>query len=204
MRKFVSMLLVVLVTFVSMPLMGAGTEPLEKGMFFGTSEDCRAAYEAGNFRFYQPAPGNLKAPPVSAKGLPRAGCALEEVRENKAFSPAWVILAPNTPVVFGVDGTPSQDGRCHNKLHRFVELPLLRGLKGDMGPQGPPGRDGIDGRDFTPNLVAKKSSGWCGFWTNTGCTILTIVVVGAIGGIALSGGGGKDNNTVKGAGNTIP
>lgn len=130
----------------------AENEPLEKGMFFGSYAACKAAYESGEFRFYQPDPRNLKTPPASAKGLPRAGCALEDVRENEAWlSPAWVVLASNVPSVFDSNGTPSQDGRCHNTIHEFEWLPLILGLKGDKGDKGDKGIQGKDapfyGRD---------------------------------------------------------
>jgi hypothetical protein len=97
-----------------------------------------------------------------------------------------VILSPNVPATFDVNGTPIVDGRCHNKIHEFVWLPLLRGLPGRDG------RDGLDGRDYEPlpspgeGLVPKKKNRT---W---------LYVVGGLllaGGIAaLAGGGGGDKS----------
>lgn len=205
MKSTIAVILAILMTFYSVPLMGAETEPLEKGMFFPSLEACKMAFESGEFRFYQPDPKHLKTPPASAKGLPRAGCAREDVREHKGGSPAWVILASDTPSVFNPDGVPVVDGRCHNKIHDFVWLPLLRGLPGPVGPmglqgpQGSVGRDGRDGRDYVPLPVGKDTTNrrpktWP--WVVGG-----ILLAGGV--VALASGGGKKSGTPPG-GNTGP
>ncbi len=177
----------------SMPALGAENEPLERGMFFSSLEACKQAWEA-DFRYYKPDPNNIRTPLSEAKGLPKAGCALEDVREHKGESPAWVILASDTPAVFGADGTPILDGRCWNKIHEFVWLPRLRGLPGargltgPMGPAGPRGLQGPPGKDFTPE---DRFNGWCGIWTDLGCTVLAGAVVGGTIYIATQGNNDK-------------
>lgn len=174
MKNFIAVVLAALMSVYSVPVLGTENELLEKGMFFSTIDACQQAYESGEFRFYQPDPENLRRAPGMAKGLPRAGCALEDVRENKGNSPAWVILSPNVPVIFNNEGNPIMDGRCHNKIHEFMWLPLLRGLpgrdgiKGDMGPRGPKG---------DPGVSPKKEPSKC----KTGCKVLIGIGVAAVG-----------------------
>jgi hypothetical protein len=193
MKSFISTLVIaVLVALATMstPLNATETEPLEKGMFFGSQAACVATWNSeGEFRFYQPDPRHLKTLPASTKGLPRAGCALEDVRENKGKSPSWVILAPNVPATFDVNGTPVVDGRCHNKIHEFVWLPLLRGLPGTNGINGTNGHDGytpvkgkdyFDGKNGENFVPGGKYHGWCGIWTDLGCTALAVGAGGII------------------------
>lgn len=198
MKKLATLIgiLAVLIAIYSTPVLGTETEPLERGMFFGSRAACEATWNTGGeFRFYTPDPENLRVPPAQAKGLPRAGCALEDVRENKGESPTWVILAPNTLTVFGIDGIPIMDGRCWNKIHDFAYLPLLRGLPGRDGLQGlkgdtgPKGLKGDKGEDFTPE---DRFDGWCGFWSDLGCTVLAGVIVGGtVYYVATQGGDDK-------------
>lgn len=194
MKQFIAVVLTALMSFYSVPVLGAENEPLEKGMFFSSIEACKMAFESGEYRFYQPDPDNFKKIPEMAKGLPRAGCAREDVRENNVKSPAWVILSPNVPVVFNNDGNPIVDGRCHNKIHEFVWLPLLRGLQGTMGLTGPRGPQGPKG-DPGQNLVAKKKSHT--IWYIVGAAVLGVGIAAL-----ASGGGSKDKKM--GDGNTIP
>jgi hypothetical protein len=124
------------------------SEPLEKGMFFTSSQACQDAYEAGPefFRFYLPDPAHLKTPPANAKGLSSDGCAQEVVRKNESkIKEPWVPLAAGTPVVYGVNGDPGEDGRCWNLIRKFVPLKPRQGPPGPRGLQGPPGIDGPPG-----------------------------------------------------------
>jgi len=124
-------------------------EPLDKWMFFTSEQACREAFASGNFRYYQPDPKNLKTPPFDAKGLPAPGCAQEDNRES-GMKDAWVILPAAMPAEFGITGVPIMDGRCHNRIHVFVPLPLPAGPPGRQGPPGAQGEQGIPGLQGPP------------------------------------------------------
>lgn len=131
-------------------------EELEKDMFWVTKEECFAAWDSGKFRSYKPDPKNLKdKPPYLAKGLGRAGCAKENVRESKVGPQMFVILATDVPVVFNqMTSKPMIDGRCWNGIIEFYELPLPKGPKGDKGDsiKGNPGLRGLRGIPGPPGL----------------------------------------------------
>ncbi len=125
------------------------TEPLATKMFFATQQDCEIAYATGEFRYYMPAPESLMVKySKNAKGLPTPGCAQEDVRKNESeIKEPWVILPAGIPAEFNSKGNPKKDGRCNNKIHQFVPLPLPKGEKGDKGDSGLDGTNGRDGRD---------------------------------------------------------
>ena len=159
-------------------------EPLEKEMFFPSKEACVAAFASWEFRYYMPDPKNLRTPPSAAKGLPGPGCAHEVVRESKAGSPSWVILAANVPAVFGLDGIPVQDGRCWNAIDEFVWLELPRGrdgingkdgLNGRNGAPGRNGRDGAPGHDASVQPPSPKN----GHWYTSKKVLIPAAIIGA-------------------------
>ncbi len=124
-------------------------EPFNQGMFFGSPEACRAAYASGEYRFYQPDPSHLKQLPKEAKGIPTAYCVQEDPRGETKIKNPWMIHAPGTPDVFGVDGKLIVDGRCWNKIHDSFPLPFPQGPPGPPGLQGPPGIGGPPGLQGT-------------------------------------------------------
>lgn len=202
MKQIVAVLLTVLIAFYSVPVLGADTEPLEKGMFFSSLEACKEAWQAGPdyFRYYQPDPNNMRTPLSEAKGLSVAGCSQEDVRRNESeIKDPWVINPAGISVIYDKNGVPILDGRCWNKINKFVPLPPLRGLpgrdglqglKGDSGPRGP---QGPPGKDFVPG---GKYHGWCGIWTDLGCTALAVGAGGIIYFATQSGDDKKDGPIV--------
>jgi len=150
----------------------AQSESLETKMFFSSRKLAEKAFNSGNFRYYQPNPKNLRSrPPFNAKGLPSAYIVLEEVRENAGKSPAWILLASGTPVVFNIKGVPIRDGRCWNKImeaypisssREFIPLSMLGQLQvpGPPGDRGPRGFNGKDGRVLRFNFFYYKNLLW--------------------------------------------
>ena len=140
------------------------TEDLAKWTFFQSPEDCVAAFKSGKFRYYLPDPRRLRTPPANAKGAPTPFCGLEDARESTIPDvrkdlpgrQAWVIHAAGTPEVYNAEGVCILDGRCWNKIHQTVDLPLPTGPQGLMGPQGPQGLQGPKGDVGPQGLKGKR------------------------------------------------
>ncbi|MFA5095499.1 MAG: hypothetical protein WC447_02485 [Candidatus Paceibacterota bacterium] len=162
-------------------------EPLETKMFFQSREEAEKAFLSGEFRYYQPNPKNLVArPPKSSKGLPCPYVVLEEVRESKAGSPAWVILASATLAVFNFDGIPLIDGRCRNRIFEAHPLPLPAGKDGYTPIKGIDYFDGKDGRNGRDGRIIEKESSWMQY-------VVGIALLGGI--IYLMSNRNAGNNT---------
>jgi len=74
--------------------------------------------------------------------------------------------------------------KCGNdEVNKNIFVIPFTPLKGLDGKDGLPGRDGKDGRDGLPGknfdlVPGGKYHGWCGVWTDLGCTVLAGAVVG--------------------------
>lgn len=182
MKNAIAVLLAILITFTSMPLMGAVPVCQLGGP---TAMDTNRQLADGE-RFVltdRPLVVNLQFRPTKERPEQVGECVLpshSEVAVDKNGILLWVKECGNNEVNRNIFVTP-------------FNLQGIPGPAGPMGPQGPPGPAGRDGRDYyvpPPTLEFTKRSNKKTLWWILG----GVALGGLVFALASSGGGGKSSS----------